>query len=95
MTTLDFVATDSFIGTDRSTRVDPLTAIRFGVVTIQLHDDLWRVTRPDGDVLGYIERSSSAAGSRFVAKRMLQRQRRFLPIGEFWSISDALDCFRF
>lgn len=68
---------------------------RFGVVVIQLHDDLWRVTRRDGDVLGYVERSTSSSGNCFVAKRMLQRQRRFLPIGEFWSLNDAMDCFRF
>lgn len=81
MTTLDFVGT--------------LTPIRAGIATIQLHDDLWRVTRPDGEVLGYIERSASPAGHRFQAKRMLQRQRRFLPVGEFWSVDDALECFRF
>jgi hypothetical protein len=46
-------------------------------------------------VLGYVERLVTSAGSRFLAKRMLQRQRRFLPIGEFWTIDDAMDCFRF
>ena len=85
MTTLDF------IGTDRS----QASGIRAGVATIQLHDDLWRITRPDGDVLGYVERRSTAAGPRFLAKRMLQRQRRFLPVGEFWAFDDAMDCFRF
>lgn len=69
--------------------------IRPGISMIQLHDDLWRVTRPDGEVLGYIERLDEPAGHRFRAKRMLQRQRRFLPVGEFWSIDDAVDCFRF
>jgi hypothetical protein len=72
-----------------------LAPSRPGVSTVQLHDDLWRVTRPDGEVLGYIERTDTTAGHRFTAKRMLQRQRRFLPIGDFWSIGDALDCFRF
>jgi hypothetical protein len=70
-------------------------APRLGVASIQLHDDLWRVTRTDGEVLGYIEQVSSSAGTRFVAKRMLQRQRRFLPVGEFWTVDDAMDCFRF
>lgn len=80
MTTLDFAPTA------------PLTR---GVATIQLNDDLWRVTRASGEVLGYVERISTAAGHRFVAKRMLQRQRRFLPVGEFWSADDAMECFRF
>jgi hypothetical protein len=60
---------------------------------IQLNDELWRVTRPSGEVLGYVEHNPDR--NRFVAKRMLQRQRRFLPIGEFWSLDDAMDCFRF
>ena len=81
MTILDFVGTTH--------------TIRSGIATIQLHDDLWRVTRSGGEVLGYVERVSSPAGNRFVAKRMLQRQRRFLAIGEFWTVDDAMDCFRF
>jgi hypothetical protein len=80
VTTLDFAPTA------------PLTR---GVATIQLNDDLWRITRASGEVLGYVERFSTAAGHRFVAKRMLQRQRRFLPVGEFWSADDAMECFRF
>jgi len=69
--------------------------LRSGISCIQLHDDLWRVTSPDGEVLGYVERSASPAGLRFRAKRMLHAQRRFLAVGEFWSVDDALDCFRF
>lgn len=86
MTTLDFVGT-AYAGTS--------TAIRAGVATIQLNDDLWRVTRSTGEVLGYVERATTPAGHRYIAKRMLQRQRRFLPVGEFWTVDDAMDCFRF
>ncbi len=81
MTTLEFI--------------DTPTVARTGVTTVQLGDDLWRVTRAGGEVLGYVERSTTPAGQRFLAKRMLQRQRRFLPVGEFWSVDDAMDCFRF
>ncbi len=81
MTTLEFINTP--------------TLTRTGVTTVQLGDDLWRVTRAGGEVLGYVERSTTPAGQRFLAKRMLQRQRRFLPVGEFWSVDDAMDCFRF
>ncbi|CAN5372117.1 hypothetical protein BH10ACT7_BH10ACT7_22090 [soil metagenome] len=88
MTTLDFAATGSQISIGSS-------GIHRGVATVQLNDDLWRVTRPDGEVLGYVERLVTAAGSRFRAKRMLQRQRRFLPVGEFWTVDDAMDCFKF
>jgi len=97
VTILDFASTDLATGSDVARRSDQATGAptRFGVGLIQLHDDLWRVTRRDGEVLGYVERSTTPAGHRFVAKRMLQRQRRFLPIGEFWSLDDAMDCFRF
>ena len=49
----------------------------------------------DREVLGYVERATTPSGHRFIAKRMLQRQRRFLPVGEFWTVDDAMDCFRF
>jgi hypothetical protein len=81
MTTLDFVGTTP--------------AIRPGIAMIQLHDSLWRVTRPSGEVLGYIEKFEQQASEKFRAKRLLPRQRRFLPVGDFWDIDDAIDCFRF
>ena len=96
MTILDFAPSYLTPETDPVARdVFDRAATRLGVASIQLHDDLWRVTRTDGEVLGYIEQVTTAAGSRFVAKRMLQRQRRFLPVGEFWTVDDAMDCFRF
>lgn len=61
---------------------------------VQLHDELWRVTRPDGDVLGYIEQFPVHEGLRYRAKRLFARQRRFIVMGEFWSIDDAIECFR-
>ena len=67
---------------------------RFGVAMTQLHDELWRVTRPGGEVVGYIERFTVRDGLRYRAKRMLVRQRRFVAIGEFWSVDDALECLR-
>ena len=81
MTILDFAST--------------ATDIRPGVATVQVGEDLWRITRSSGEVLGYVERVTTPAGHRFTAKRMLQRQRRFLPVGEFWTVDDAMDCFRF
>lgn len=73
----------------------PHTGSRNGVAVVQLHDDLWRVTRTDGEVLGYVDRAATASGDRFTARRMLRRQRRFLAVGEFWRFDDAMECFRF
>lgn len=65
------------------------------VAVVQLNDSLWRITRPEGDVLGYIESFSAAGGPRFRAKRFLATSRRFMVDGEFWAIDDALECFRY
>ena len=67
--------------------------VRPGITLVQLHNELWRVTRSTGEVLGYIERFTEAQGERFRAKRMLVQQRRFVVTGEFWGIDEALDCF--
>ncbi|AMM22329.1 hypothetical protein AX769_09755 [Frondihabitans sp. PAMC 28766] len=66
-----------------------------GLTLVQLHDDLARVIRPNGEVVGYVERFMHENGERYRAKRFLPRQRRFVEIGEFWSRADATDSFRF
>lgn len=65
-----------------------------GIDLVQLHDDLWRITRPSGEVLGYVEKFQEIAGDRFRAKRMMATHNRFVSIGEFWSADDAVECFR-
>lgn len=62
---------------------------------VQVNDRLWRVTRPNGEVLGYAESVDSPAGERFRAKRYLLRAHRFDVLGEFWRIEDATDALRF
>jgi hypothetical protein len=64
------------------------------IALIELGDALWRVTRPDGDVLGYVEAFATAGGTRYRAKRHIASQRRFVPVGEFWAMGDAVECFR-
>jgi hypothetical protein len=73
----------------------PLSEVRGGLRLVQVRDDLARVTRAGGEVLGYVERLDDPLGERWRAKRFVARQRRFVEIGEFWSRSDATDCFRF
>ena len=85
------VSTDS-VSTDL---VNTRAIIRPGLNLVQLHNELWRVTRPCGEVLGYIERFEVQAGVRFRAKRFIARQRRFVEVGEFWKMDDAVDCFGF
>jgi hypothetical protein len=86
MTTLEYPAA--------FTRFD-VTIQRPGILLVQANDDLWRVTRTAGDVLGYIERFVDGGTDRFRAKRLMVLKKQFHSIGEFWSIDDAIDCFRF
>lgn len=64
-----------------------------GVHLVPLHSGLWRVTRSDGEVLGYIETLEARDGTRFRAKRINARHRRFIIIGEFWRMDEAMECF--
>lgn len=84
MTTLDFASPGLVETRD----------VRQGIAMIQLHDELWRLTLPEGDVLGYIERFTLPEGHRYRAKRLNVLRRQFLAMGEFWSMDDAIDCFR-
>ena len=77
------------------TLAPPTIPTRRGLAVVQLRDDLWRITRTSGDVLGYVEAFGVPGAARFRAKRMLVQQRRFLVIGEFWTMDDALDSLRF
>jgi predicted methyltransferase len=86
MITLDRTTTD--------TLADPhAMASASGLALISLHDGLWRVTRPDGEVLGYVERLTAKDGGRFRAKRISVRLRQFVNVGEFWQMRDAVECF--
>ena len=91
VTILDFATTSA---TSTATDRDEFELRLAGLTASQLHDSLWRVTRPAGDVVGYIERFSESRGIRYRAKRLIVRQQRFVPIGEFWTMHEALQCFR-
>ena len=84
-----------FAGTSTLNPAHGGTKPQHGVALIQLHDELWRVTRPSGDVLGYVESFLDPRGRRYRSKRLIPLQKRFINIGEFWSFDDAVDCLRF
>ncbi len=56
---------------------------------------LWRVVDRTGRAIGHLQAVSLAGGIRYRARRFQQTSRAFLDLGEFWSVSDALDCLRF
>ena len=88
MTTLAFIETAH---THRSS--DEYDITRAGLALVRVHDDLWRITRTDGEVLGYVERFEVRDGFRYRAKRYIIRQGRFVAMGDFWVFDSAVDCF--
>ncbi len=96
MTSFDFAGASLLEGKGIAVSpVSPLSHARRDIALVQLHDDLWRVTRIDGDVLGYVEGFVEPRGNRFRSKRLIALHKRFVPVGEFWSFDDAVDCLRF
>jgi hypothetical protein len=96
MTTLAFPGTSFADTASAAAPVRPRAAQGHpGLTLVQLNNELWRVTRPSGEVLGYLEQFRVRAGLRYRAKRFIVRQKRFIEVGEFWSIDDAIDCFGF
>ena len=75
----------------------PLALSRPGVRAVPLNGGLWRVTRHDGMVLGYLEQLDAEAGSearpRFRSKRMVAREQRFTVLGDYWTADDAVASF--
>src|SRR6478736_2238962 len=67
----------------------PLEARVAGLQFPAVRDGLWRVTTPDAQLLGHIERD---ADGRFSARRFLGGNR-LRSLGEFWSAQSAADCF--
>lgn len=64
-----------------------------GVIRQQLNATLWRVTRPSGEVLGYVEDLGNVR-EPFRAKRMLPDRRGFIAFGDFASLDDAIEALR-
>ncbi|MCS5729800.1 hypothetical protein N1031_08510 [Herbiconiux moechotypicola] len=60
----------------------------------RVRDGYWRVVAPSGILLGYVEELPSADGPRFSAGRLLPRTTRVVPVGEFSSALDAVECLR-
>ncbi|WP_368496738.1 hypothetical protein [Herbiconiux sp. A18JL235] len=63
----------------------------------RVREGYWRVTAASGHVLGYVELNEGGHGEptvrRFTAKRLLP-SLVVVPIGEFGSAEEALECLR-
>jgi hypothetical protein len=55
---------------------------------------LWRVTTPEGRVIGHLRRLEHPLGMRFRAERLHLATNRFIEVGEFWSADEAVASLR-
>ena len=60
---------------------------------VEVRAGLWRISTLRGTLLGHIAVNSDEADTRYVATRMLGRTPRRVPLGTFWSLDDAIQCF--
>lgn len=78
--------------------ISPAVAGRLasGLSFVQLNNGLWRITRADGSVLGYVDQAESESKSGgYRAKRLSGDRRSFFTLGDFRSFDEALECLRF
>ncbi len=61
---------------------------------LDVRDDLARVTRANGEVVGYVDRIDVAGDTAYRARRYLATERRFIELPNVWSADDAVDCLR-
>ncbi|WP_156891283.1 hypothetical protein [Agromyces subbeticus] len=73
---------------------EPFPIVVPGLLISPAAPGLWRVTRPQGAVLGHIEQRGAGAELRFAAKRLVAGGIRSIDLGEFWSSRDAAEVFR-
>lgn len=75
-------------------RADAAPPAPRGLSIVTAAPGLWRVALIGGPVLGHIELRERDGEERFVARRLLRGGVRSIELGEFWSPTDAAECFR-
>ncbi len=73
----------------------PLRATPRGLDIVPRRGALWRVTRHDGLVRGYVERVDDDGGARYRSKRMIGRAAGFTVLGDFGAADDAVEALRY
>lgn len=75
-------------------RTAPVARSRGDLRVLDVRDDLSRVTRANGEVVGYVDRVDVAGGTAYRARRYVATERRFVELPNVWSADDAVDCLR-
>jgi hypothetical protein len=77
----------------RSSR--PVSRDRGSLRVLDVRDDLSRVMRSDGAIVGYVDRIDVAGAPAFRARRYVATERRFVELPTVWDADDAVDMLRF
>ncbi|PZE25620.1 MULTISPECIES: hypothetical protein [unclassified Curtobacterium] len=77
------------IGTPR-----PVARSRGGLRVLDVREDLSRVTRANGEIVGYVDRVEVAGAPAYRARRYVPAERRFVALPTVWDPDDAVDCLR-
>ncbi|MFJ3381344.1 hypothetical protein ACIPJ2_13140 [Curtobacterium sp. NPDC090217] len=72
----------------------PVARSRGDLRVLDVRDDLSRVTRSNGEIVGYVDRVDVAGDTAFRARRYIAAERRFVELPNVWSVDDAVDCLR-
>jgi hypothetical protein len=72
----------------------PVARARGALRVLDVRDDLSRVTRADGQIVGYVDRVEVAGGPAYRARRYIATERRFVELPTVWNADDAVDSLR-
>ncbi|PYY34514.1 hypothetical protein DEJ16_01010 [Curtobacterium sp. MCJR17_055] len=72
----------------------PTARSRGDLRILDVRDDLSRVTRANGEIVGYVDRVDVAGGTAYRARRYVAAERRFVELPNVWNAEDAVDTLR-
>jgi hypothetical protein len=72
----------------------PVARSRGDLRILDVRDDLSRITRVNGEIVGYVDRVDVAGERAFRARRYVAAERRFVELPTVWSADDAVDSLR-
>lgn len=72
----------------------PVARSRGDLRILDVRDDLSRVTRANGEIVGYVDRVDVAGDTAYRARRYVAAERRFVELPNVWNADDAVDTLR-
>jgi hypothetical protein len=72
----------------------PVARSRGDLRILDVRDDLSRVTRANGEIVGYVDRVDVAGDTAYRARRYVAAERRFVELPNVWDADDAVDTLR-